>query len=123
MNSASDVDQFDMRPYPGTTATGPWSAGYEEQHEKSCDLSRMVKIAGFALALAVSPITAIPDPWLLEKRRRDAAITISIYQEVIGRFISRNEALRISRQILEQAEQERLETANFEAARGIHWGD
>ena len=40
---------------------------------------------------------------------------------VIGRFISRAEALRIARKILEQAERERLIFAEYEAARGIQW--
>jgi hypothetical protein len=41
--------------------------------------------------------------------------------KVIGRFISRAEALRIARKILEQAERERLIFAEYEAARGIQW--
>ena len=41
--------------------------------------------------------------------------------KVIGRFISRAEALRIAREILEQAERERLVIAEYEAARGIQW--
>ena len=44
-------------------------------------------------------------------------------EDVIGRPISRVEALRIVRQILEQAERERIEMAEFEAARGIQWED
>ncbi|MDP3964632.1 MAG: hypothetical protein Q8Q20_03185 [bacterium] len=83
----------------------------------------MAKVAGLAISLAVSPVTAIPDPWLLERKRRDAVVTVSIYQEVIGRFISRLEALRIARQILKQAERERLVIAEFEAVRGIQWKD
>jgi len=37
----------------------------------------------------------------------------------VGRFISRTEALRIAREILEMAERERLVFAEYEAARGI----
>ena len=47
-----------------------------------------------------------------------AQVTVSIYQEAIGRFISRSEALRIAREILDQAEEERLVIAEYEAARG-----
>lgn len=75
------------------------------------------------LCLAASSITAISDPWLVERRRRDNAITISVYQEVIGKRISRSEALRIARMVLEQAEKERLDYMEFEAARGIQWRD
>lgn len=38
-----------------------------------------------------------------------------------GRPISRAEALRIAQQILERSENERLERAELEAARGIQW--
>lgn len=84
---------------------------------------RMAKAAGFALSLAVSPITAMSDPWLIEKKRRGAVVTVSICQEFVGRSISRAEALRITRQILENAEKERLAAAEFEATLGIQWGD
>lgn len=48
-------------------------------------------------------------------------VTMHIYQEILGRFISRIEALRIAREILEQAERERILIAEYEAARGIQW--
>lgn len=56
-----------------------------------------------------------------EVLRGDAMVTMSIHQEVLGRFISRAEALRIARGILDQAERERLVIAEYEAARGIQW--
>lgn len=40
---------------------------------------------------------------------------------VIGRPISRAEALEISREVLERAERERIEFAEWEAQRGIQW--
>lgn len=40
-----------------------------------------------------------------------------------GRRVSRSEALRIVQAIGERAERERLEAAEQEAARGIHWED
>lgn len=123
MNSACTIDLLDRGPTLQDPTTYFWRESHERHPEKAFNLSRMTKVAGLVFSLAVSPVTAIPDPWLLEKRRRDAAVTMSVYQEVIGRFISRSEALRIARQILEQAEQERLAIAEFEAARGIQWGD
>jgi hypothetical protein len=65
----------------------------------------------------------MPDFWLMERRRRDCVVTISIYKEIIGRPISRTEALRIASQILADAERERSKYAEFEAARGIQWED
>lgn len=121
MNNASTVDLFDEWPILQAPTSGPWRESHERQSEKAFDLSHMAKVAGLALFLAVSPVTAMPDLWLIEKKRRDAVVTMSIYQEVIGRFISRSEALRVARQILVSAEQERLQLAEWEAKRGIQW--
>jgi hypothetical protein len=122
VNSGYTVDLFDMGPTSQAPSTSFWSEGHERHREKAFNLSRMAQIAGFALSLAVSSVTAVPDPWLLERRRRDAVVTVSIYRQFVGSFISRSEALRISRQILEWAERERLAVAEYEAARGIQWG-
>ena len=118
MNSTSTVDLRDGGLPSRIPATGSW----RENNDKPSELFRMARVAGF-VSLAISPLTAIPDPWLMEKRRRDAVVSALIYQEAIGRLVSRSEALRIARQILEQAERERLIVAESEALRGIHWGD
>lgn len=123
MNSVSTVDLLDTGQTPQAPTTVCWCESDERHPEKAFDLSCMAKVAGLAVSLAISPVTAILDPWFLERKRRDAVVTVSIYQEVFGRFISRSEALRIARQILEQAEQERLAVAELEAARGVQWGD
>lgn len=123
MSSAFTVDLFDIETIsPQSTSTGSWQEGRGSTPVKTFNISRMAQLAGFALTLAVSSVVAMPDPWLLERRRRDAVVTVSVYQKLIGIFISRSEALQISRQILEQAERERLAVAEFEAARGIQWG-
>jgi hypothetical protein len=88
-----------------------WYETYAKEPQKTFALYRIAKAAGLAVFLAVSPITAIPDPWLMGKRRRDTGITMPIYQDVLGRFVPRSIALQIARQILEQAEKGRLEIA------------
>jgi hypothetical protein len=120
MDSACTVDLLDRGPTPQVPASGFWR---EAHPPKIFSLFRVAKVAGLALSFAVSPLTTMPDPWLLERKRRDAAITVSVYQEAIGRLISRSEAMRIAREILDQAERERLMIAEVEAARGIHWED
>lgn len=121
MNSAYTVDHSHKSQIPEAPATGFWRESHPQWSARLFDLPQIAKVAGLAISLAVSPVTAINDPWLAERRRRDAVITMSIYQEVLGRFISRVEALRIAREILDQAEQERLVIAEYEAARGIQW--
>jgi hypothetical protein len=70
--------------------------------KKAALLEKRLKItAAEEHGIAASPVTAVPD--------------------VIGRPISRLEALRIAAMILEEAERERSEVAAWEASRGIHW--
>ena len=121
MNSTYTVDHSYTTQVPEVPTTVFFFFCHDQQSVKSFDLPRIARVAGLAIWLTVSPITAINDPWLIERRRRDDVMTISIYQEVLGRFISRAEALRIASAILEQAERERLILAEFEAARGIQW--
>jgi len=121
VNSTYTVDHLYKSQIPDAPSTGFWHESHAEQPTKFLGLPHIAKVVGLAFSLAVSPVTAITDPWLVERRRRDAVVTMSIYQEVLGRFISRAEALRIAREILEQAERERLVFAEYEAARGIQW--
>jgi len=124
VNSSNTVDLKDRLPESRAIETGLWSeCDIRRTAANLWGILRIRKIAGILLPLVVSTITAIPDPWLIEKRRRDTVVTMSIFKEVIGHAISRSEALRIARQILEQAEYERLALAEFEATRGIQWSD
>jgi hypothetical protein len=123
VSSTYTVDLLARGQTSRSPSTGFWGESHERPIEKAFDLVRMVRVAGLAVSLAISPVTTMSDPWLNERRRRDAVVTVSIYQEFLGRFISRSEALRLARQILEQAEQERLVIATLEAARGINWED
>lgn len=123
MNSPRTIDLSDKKFAAGQPSASCQLETYPEQAEKTFGLHDIAKAAGLAFFLAVSPVTAIADPWLMEKRRRDTGVTLSIYQDVVGRFITRSMALQIARHILEQAERERLAIADFEAARGVQWGD
>lgn len=121
MNSTCTPDYSYKSQIPETNSTDFWHHRHAQQPTKYFNLPHIAKVVGLTISLMVSPITAITDPWLVERRKRDAVLTISIYQEVLGRFISRSEALQIAREILEKAERERLVFAEYEAARGIQW--
>jgi hypothetical protein len=124
VNSRSyDLDLLNDWSTPQIRESGFWNESREMQSKEHANFSHVVKAVGLGLLMAFSPITAISDPWLSDRRRRDSVITVSVYQEIIGRYISRSDALRISSQILEQAEAERLAIAEFEATRGLHWED
>ena len=61
--------------------------------------------------------------WGWETVMRGTATVAYIAESVIGRPISRLDALRIARQIIECAEQERIQLAKWEGERGIQWED
>lgn len=83
--------------------------------------AKSLLVAGLALAIASSPTTVAPDFWFIEKRRRDTSTAVRILESSVGRAISRAEALRIARRIIERAERERMQFALWEATRGIQW--
>lgn len=124
MNSSSYTDDLqDNWPTLHIQEPGFWNESQEKQFERPHAFLHLARVAGLTFFMTFSPLTAIRDPWLHDKSRRDSVVTVPVYQEIIGRFISRSEALRVANQILAQAEQERLAIAEFEAARGLHWED
>ena len=120
-NSCTTIDAFNEGMPPEAQTTCSWQECEGLLSAKTHSLARFAKNIGIATFFALSPVTAIHDPWLFEKKRRDAVVTMSVYQEIIGRFVSRSEALKLARQILVDAEQERMAIAEFEAIRGIQW--
>jgi len=75
------------------------------------------------LIMAVTSITAVADPWSIEQRRQTQPTSFVLVQSVGRRRITRAEALRLAQEILARAERERLENADWEAARGASWGE
>ncbi|HLA81462.1 MAG TPA: hypothetical protein VJP78_07590 [Thermoleophilia bacterium] len=108
-------------PETDVSASGAWSESYVKRPESFRKIGRLARIAVMVLAIAASPATAVPDYWFLERRRRDASTVAWVFEGVVGRPISRAEALRIARQILECAERERIQLVEWEAKRGIQW--
>jgi len=120
---SSDLATIDLQ--TGSTGTdmsasGAWSQSFVERPATPWVMKRLAQV-GVLLAIAASPVTAVPDYWFFEKRRRGTATATWILEDVIGRPISRLEALRIAAMTLEAAERERSEIAAWEASRGIHW--
>jgi len=103
------------------SASGAWSESFNRRQEIPWMRGWFVWPAGRVLAVAASPATAIRDYWFLERQRRDTSRVAGIFEGVIGRPISRAEALRVASHILEQAERERVELAEWEAQRGVQW--
>lgn len=120
-NSCTTIDAFGECTVPEIHKTDSWQGWDTFLYSKTKNFTRFARNMGIATFYTLSPITAIHDPWLYEKKRRDAVLTISVYKEFIGRVVSRSEALKLARQILIDAERERLAVAEFEADRGFQW--
>ena len=120
-NDPATIDLQVELPEMDSSSSGVWSKSYAKRPETSWNFSRLGQIAGIVLAIAASPATAAPDYWFWDRRRRGASSGALVFEGVIGRSISRAEALRIARQIIECAERERIQLAEWEAKRGIQW--
>jgi len=110
---AADVEVKGNSTDTDTVATGSWSESFVQRPRRACLLSHLA--AGLMLLVMPSPATALPDFWSIDRKRRDS--TISWQLGVIGRPVSLQEALRISRCIFERAQRERRELARLEAER------
>ena len=75
------------------------------------------------LTATAASATALPGNRPPATQCRDASTVDWELETAVGRPISRAEALRIARQVLEQAERERIALVNWEATRGISWED
>lgn len=107
------------------SASDAWSATKETTSEPFF-LPRFAGTAAAALfALGGTTATALEeDLWLAENSPSATTTTAANkLQEMVGRPVSRAEALRTARAILERAEQERLALAENEARVGIQWED
>ena len=123
MTNASTADLQEEMMEPDVATTDSWVESHARPRENAWSIPRLAQIAGLVFSLTASPATAVVDTWFIERKRRDAATTVWILHEGVGRPVTRTEALRIARQILERAERERFDITEFEAVRGIQWED
>lgn len=75
------------------------------------------QIAPGTLAMTVSATTAVADYSFVDKPQRSAVKAPWVFHSVVGRPITRSEALQIARRILERAEQERVQLVEREGLR------
>lgn len=73
--------------------------------------------ASVAPWLTVSPVTAVPDPWLIEDQRRSSASAANVVDGVRRRPITLREALKLADEIMRKAEEGRIRAAEEEANR------
>lgn len=120
-NDLARMDFQVVTPEADVSASGLWSKSYIKRPEQTWKIQHFGQIAGIVLTFAASSATAGLDFWFWERRMRNTATVAGIFECVIGKRITRMDALRIARQIIESAEQERIQFAEWEAKRGIQW--
>lgn len=113
------VDEIDRQ----GTETEYWADTQADRTRGLLPRSLRGPFLSLAIVLSASPATSVADLTSLERRKRDAITVPWELSLVIGRPISRNYALRLAREILENAENRRIEFAKWEAGRGIQWDD
>lgn len=122
-NELATVDLQTDLSKANVSASGVLSSGDNESRIKTIWNAGWILASAGILTFAATSATAVSADWSLEKRRRVAITVPWVSEGMIGRSISRSEALRISRQIIERAELERIQLAEWEAERGIQWED
>ena len=120
-NELATVDLQTGLSETNVSALGVLSSGDNEGRLKAIWNAGRIWASAGILTIAASSATAVSVDWSLERRRRVAFTVPWVSEGMIGRSISRSEALRISRQIIERAEWERIQLAEWEAERGIQW--
>ncbi len=122
MNNAYVVEQSYKAQIDDGKGTESLLGVREQQSTYQLNPLSMAKMAGITFLFTGSSVTAIEDPWLTEKKQRDAVLTMSsMYQKLLGRPITWAEAIQMARAIGEKAERERLEFTAYEASQGIQY--
>lgn len=115
------VDLYTDEAAEGSATSASWSTTLESRYEPAVT-PRLVGSAAAALLVLAGTSTALDGRLMVSDPGGGDVSSTSIQRGlVVGRRISRAEALQISRSILERAERERLALAELEAQRGIQW--
>ena len=87
-------------------------------------LNRIIMpITGIMLAISATPTTAVADYWTNEFIERNVITVPWITEKIVRTPISRVEAIRVARNIIERAEYERLTLVKLEAQSGLTYGE
>ena len=120
-NDLATLDLQEELSEAGISSSENWSKSYVEKGPATIrKFARPRQVEEINLTISASPATAL-DHWFWDRRGNDVSTATLAFGSVIDRPISRAEALRVARQIIECAEQERIQLAEWEAERGIQW--
>lgn len=100
------------------TASGPWTptAGVDQRPDRKSPQGFFRPI-GIGLSFALSPLTSVADPWILERRRQSQPTAYVLIESAGRRRISLREARQLALQLMADIEAARLRAAEEEARR------
>lgn len=121
MNSQPTTATFKLPRIPGNVSTGDWSENLEGPIRFHTGMLSLVRAIGRGVNISMPSTSSGIDPWFDDRRHQTSLAYISIVSTTFRRRISIKEAREIALQILRQAEEERLQIADYEAQRGMAW--
>lgn len=105
---------------PPETASGPWSIDVLGETQIARKSSQGIwRPIGFLVALAISPVTSVPDPWISEGRQHTQPTAYVLVKSFGRRRISRSEARELALRFMKRMEADRLQAAEDEARRSF----
>lgn len=123
MNDTNTVDLQTGIPSIYLSATGSWDIDNTSRVEPKRNICQLLQTGGIALAMIASPVTAVPDSWFFERRRRETSTINWIYEGIIGKPISIQKARQIALHFMHEIEEERKRVAELDAKRFIYLED
>lgn len=103
--------------------TESWAESREQRKSRGTRIIDFGKSLVISSLFSASALTSTPDLYQNEIRKRNEVITVSIYRNIAGRFVTHAEAMQFVKGIMENAERERREIDEREALLGFQWGE
>jgi hypothetical protein len=102
-------------------STGGWSEDLEGFVRFNNSMLDLARATGRRVNISMPSTSYGMDPWFEDRRRQTSLYLVSMIGVPFRRKLSIREARIMALQILHQAEEERLQMADYEAERGMVW--
>lgn len=121
MNSQPTTAALKLPRIPGMVSTGGWSEDLKGSFRFNNGMLDLARATGRRVNISMSSTSSGIDPWFEDRRRQTSLSLVSMIGVPFRRKLSIKEARTMALQILHQAEEERLQIADYEAERGMVW--
>jgi hypothetical protein len=121
VNSQPTTEALKLPRIPGMVSTGGWSEDLEGFVRFNTGMLDLARATGRRVNISMPSTSYAMDPWFEDRRRQTSLSLVSMTGVPVRRKLSLKEARRMALHILHQAEEERLQIADYEAERGMIW--